>query len=133
METCDFYEEVVFEAAPEKVYEILLNEDLHSSFTDSDVEIDPVEGGRFTAYNGYIKGENLELVKGKKIVQRWQAAEEEWEETHFSTVKFELEPFQDGTLLKFTHSAVPEPCATSIFAGWKQYYWDPMKEYFEEL
>ena len=59
---------ILIPATPEEVYDALIDEKKHAEFTGAKAKIDPKIGGKFTAWDGYIFGKNLELVKGKKIV-----------------------------------------------------------------
>jgi activator of HSP90 ATPase len=62
---------VFFEATPEEIYDALLDARKHSEFTGSPATASAKKGATFTAWEGYIIGKNIELVKGKKIVQEW--------------------------------------------------------------
>jgi activator of HSP90 ATPase len=66
---------VFFEAAPDVIYDALLDPRKHSEFTGSPATTSAKKGATFTAWEGYITGKNLELVKGKKIVQEWKTTE----------------------------------------------------------
>jgi len=124
---------IIFKATPSQVYNAIMDAEIHSDFTNSEVVIVNQEGTIFSAYDGYIEGKNVTLVEGKKIVQLWQALEEDWPEEQVSEVSFEFEPHPDGTLMKFTHKNVPEKLFTSIEQGWKEHYWDLMHLYFESV
>ena len=132
MKTKTIKQKTILPAEPNVVYKTLMNAKAHSSFTGSEANIKDKAGAKFTAYGGYIEGKNLKLVKGKKIVQSWKAAETNWPEGHFSRVTFELKKKGNGTEIIFTHSHVPAANAKSISNGWKSYYWNPMKEYFNK-
>jgi activator of HSP90 ATPase len=43
----------------------------HSAFTGAKATGEVKVGGEFSAWDGYITGRNLELEKGKHIVQEW--------------------------------------------------------------
>ncbi len=122
---------IIFKATPSQVYNAIMDAENHSDFTDSEVVIVNQEGTIFSAYDGYIEGKNVTLIDGKKIVQLWQALEEDWPEEHVSEVTFEFEPHADGTLMLFTHKNVPEKMFKSIEQGWKDHYWALMHEWFE--
>ena len=132
MTTTDINQEIIFTVPPIEVYDAIMNEQTHGSFTDSDVSIKDEVGTKFTAYNGYIEGWNVMLERGVKIVQNWRANEPDWGDSHFSTVFFDFEPFEKGTRLKFTHKDVPIAQEEALAQGWFDYYWEPMKMYFEE-
>jgi activator of HSP90 ATPase len=121
---------VTFKASPHDVYEALMDSWKHSEFTGGKASISRKVGGKFTAYDGYAEGTNLELVKDKKIIQTWRA--DDWQEGHYSNVTFELEIVKGGTKLKFTQTGVPEDQYDSIRQGWVEYYWDNMKKMLEK-
>lgn len=122
----DIEQEVFFDATPVEVYEALMDEEKHCEFTDSDCEISPYVGGKFSAYDGYIEGENIDLVEGSLIVQKWRASE--WPKKHFSEVRFEIEEDGTGSKLIFTQNNVPDDFGDEIAQGWHEHYWDKMKE-----
>ncbi len=121
---------VVFKASSHEVYEALMNSKKHSQFTGDVAKISTKAGGKISAYSGYIEGKNLELVKDKKIVQEWRAAD--WPENHFSKATFLLEETKDGCKLTFTQENVPDKFAKAIGDGWHEHYWEPMKEMLEK-
>lgn len=120
---------VIVPADPEKVYEAFMNARIHSEFTGSKATCEPVVGGRFTAWDGYISGKNIELEQGKKIVQEWKTTE--WP-TGYSPSRFELtlKKVKNGTKIIMVHSNVPEEQAAELAKGWNEFYWTPLKEYF---
>jgi uncharacterized protein YndB with AHSA1/START domain len=121
---------VFFKSAPEDVYEALLDPRKHSEFTGSPATTSAKVGAKFTAWDGYIVGKNLELVNGKKIVQEWKTTE--WPEGYpVSRLEFILTAKKGGTELKMVHSRVPAEQVAEYSSGWKSAYWDPLKEYAE--
>ena len=130
MKTKTIRQNVTFKASPHEVYEALMDSRKHSEFTGGKASISRKVGGKFTAYDGYAEGTNLELVKDKKIVQTWRA--DDWPEGHYSTVTFELGKVEGGTKLKFTQAGVPEDQYEAISEGWVEWYWDNMKKMLEK-
>lgn len=119
---------VFFDASPEEIYDALLDPKKHSAFTGSPATTSAKKGATFTAWDGYITGKNLELVKGKKIVQEWKTTE--WPDGYpFSRLEFTLSAKKGGTELKMVHSEVPAEQVADYTSGWKSAYWDPLKEY----
>ncbi len=59
---------VTFKASPHEVYEALMNSRRHAKFSGGKARLSRKVGGKFTAYDGYIEGTNLELAPDKKIV-----------------------------------------------------------------
>jgi uncharacterized protein YndB with AHSA1/START domain len=132
MRTKTIRQTVEIRAPPAEVYKALMTTKGHSAFTGATARVSPKVGGKFSAWDGYIHGTNVELVPGKRIVQTWQPAEEGWPEDHYSKVTFELSPTPKGTRLRFTHSEVVAEHAGHLAAGWKENYWKPLKVYLEE-
>jgi activator of HSP90 ATPase len=119
---------VFFEAAPDDIYDALLDPRKHSEFTGSPSATSAKKGATFTAWEGYIAGKNLELVKGKKIVQEWKTTE--WPDGYpVSRLELTLIAKRGGTELKMVHSKVPAEQVASYTSGWKSSYWDPLKAY----
>ena len=56
---------VFIPATPVQVYVAYINAKKHSDFTGGKATCDPKVGGKFTAWDGYIIGKNLELIQGK--------------------------------------------------------------------
>jgi len=102
----------------------------HSVFTGAKAGISRKIGGKFTAYDGYIEGVNVELVPDGKIVQSWRGSD--WPAGHYSTATFALKEVPGGTRLVFTQTGVPDEQYGSISQGWRDYYWKPMKEMLEK-
>ena len=131
MKTKSIYQEVIFEASPETVYEIIMDAGRHSELAGSEVEMSREIKGHFSVFDGYCTGYNVELVQGKKIVQAWHFAADGWPDDHYSQCTFEFEPHGTGCLLKFTQTDIPEHKSDALAEGWQTYYWEPMKEMIE--
>jgi activator of HSP90 ATPase len=121
---------VTLKASPHEVYEVLMDSRKHARFTGSKARISRKEGGKFTAYDGYIEGINLNIVPDKKIIQSWRGSD--WPEGHYSRATFSLKKVKNGTHLTFTQSGVPDQYYHDISQGWRDYYWKPMKEMLEK-
>ncbi len=130
METKNIRQSVTFKASPHAVYEALMDSKKHAQFTGGKASISRKAGGKFTAFDGYAEGTNLELVPDEKIVQSWRASD--WPAGHYSKATFSLKATEGGTRLTFTQSGVPAEQHSDIAQGWKDYYWAPMKEMLEK-
>jgi activator of HSP90 ATPase len=128
MKTKTIRHSVALKASPHAVYEALIDSKKHSEFTGDKASISRKIGGKFSTFNGYSTGVNLELVPDRRIVQTWRASD--WPDDHFSTVKFELKKEGSGTRLIFTQTGVPEEKYEEISDGWKEYYWDRLVNFF---
>jgi activator of HSP90 ATPase len=117
-------------AKPVEVYNALIDAKQHSAFTGSKATSDPRVGGEFTAWDGYIFGMNLNLEKGKRIVQEWKTTE--WPAGYPpSIVEFTFSQVENGTELSMVHQNVPAEQASSYRQGWIDFYWKPLKKYFK--
>lgn len=117
-------------APPAKVYEALMDSKMHGEFTGSPAKISAKVGAKFTAWDGYIMGKNLELVRGRKIVQEWTTTE--WPAgAPPSKLEIRLTPKGEGTLLTMVHTEVPPAQRDDYAEGWITCYWEPLKKYFE--
>jgi len=129
MESNVIRQTVEFEASPHDVYEALMDSAKHARFTGAAARVSRKVGGRFTTYDGYSEGKNLELIPDKKIVQTWRAGD--WPEKHHSKIVFELKKTKNGTKLVFEQTGVPAEFYDDIAQGWVDFYWTPMKEMLE--
>ncbi|MBI4285403.1 MAG: SRPBCC domain-containing protein [Chloroflexi bacterium] len=129
METKTIRQRVTFKASPHAVYEALMDSRQHAKFTGGKAHISRKMGGKFTAFDGWLEGVNLELVPDSKIVQSWRGTD--WPEGHYSKVTFSLKEVPTGTRLTFTHTGVPEQFYADIKQGWHDYYWKPLKKLLE--
>ncbi len=120
---------VLIPAKPEEVYDALMDGKKHSAFTGAKAVISNKIGGKFSTWGGYIFGKNLELERGKRIVQEWKTTE--WPDYPPSIVEFRLKKKGEGTELSMVHSKVPAEQSDSYRRGWIDFYWEPMKKYFK--
>lgn len=121
---------VTLPASPQKIYDAWLNSREHSRFTGGRATASSRINGKFTAWDGYISGKNITLQNGKKIVQAWRT-------TEFppgapdSVLEVRLAKKTAGkTTLTLTQSNIPKGQGKLYESGWKEYYFEPMKEYF---
>jgi activator of HSP90 ATPase len=112
MKTKTIKQKVSFKTSPHDVYDALMGSKKHSIFSKEEAKISRKVGGKFSVFDGYATGKNIELIPGEKIVQAWHASD--WETNVISTVTFELHQTKNGTQLIFTHGVVPVEHSTSI-------------------
>jgi uncharacterized protein YndB with AHSA1/START domain len=127
--TYDFELSALVPAAPADVYDAWLSSELHSAMTGGAATIDPVVGGSFTAWDGYINGTTLELEPPRRIVQTWRTQNfVDGEEDSRIEVLFDADG--DGTIVTVRHSNVPVEHQGYENGGWHKSYFDPMTAYF---
>jgi activator of HSP90 ATPase len=116
-------------SSPEAVYRTFLSSKEHAQFTGSEAKCSTRVGGRFTAWNKYISGKNVKLVKDKVIVQEWKTSE--WPEGYGpSILKISLKNEGEGTQVSMIQSRVPASQIDQYDKGWHESYWEPLKQYF---
>ena len=130
MDTKTIRQSATFKASPHQVYEALMDSKKHSQFTGGKATISRKVGGKFSAYDGYAEGVNLELAPDEKIVQTWRASD--WPAGYYSRVTFAIKEVKSGTRLTFTQSGVPEEQYDDVSQGWRDWYWAPMKQMLEK-
>ncbi len=121
----------VIHATPEQIYKAWLSSDGHTKMTGSSAEVEARVKGKFTAWDGYISGETLELKPNSKIVQAWRTTEFP-EGSSDSRVEILLEAVKGGTKITINHSNIPKGQADDYKQGWQDFYFKPMKEYFSK-
>ena len=117
-----------FSSTPGQVYDAWLDSVGHTDMTGGAAKSSKDLGGEFEAWDGYIHGSNLELDPGKRIVQSWRTSAFDASEED-SQIEVVLEAVDGGTKLTLRHTSLP-PHGTQYEQGWKDHYFDPMKEYF---
>lgn len=121
---------VTVEAEPNQVFDAYVDSKKHAAITGSPAKMSSAVGGKFTAWDGYIHGRNLELEKGKRILQEWFTTE--WPKDYPpSLLEITLMKTNGGTRLKMVHSRVPAEQRDDYAQGWRDYYWKPLKVYFK--
>ena len=118
----------IIPAKPRAIYDSWLDSKAHGRMTGSKAKASAKVGGKFTAWDGYISGANLELVRGKRIVQSWRSVEFA-PGNKDSKLTITLKAVPGGTKLTLLHSGVPDG-QTGYKEGWRESYFEPMKAYF---
>jgi uncharacterized protein YndB with AHSA1/START domain len=119
-------------ASPAQVYRTWLDSRGHSEMTGGVAQMTAEPGGRFSAWNGYIGGRNLELLEPVRIVQSWRTTR--FEDGHEdSVITVTLSEADGGTLLTLEHANVPDTHTSYEQGGWQKSYFAPMQAYFARL
>ncbi|HEY7957739.1 MAG TPA: SRPBCC domain-containing protein [Polyangia bacterium] len=119
----------VIPAAAERIYRAWLDGIEHAAMTGGAATAEPHVGGRFSAWDGYIRGTNLALEPGRRIVQAWRSADFP-EGSPDSRLEILLEADPAGTRVTLIHSEIPEGQAADYEQGWRDHYFQPMRQYF---
>jgi activator of HSP90 ATPase len=125
----DFTLSCALPASPEVIYDAWLDSEAHSAMTGAEAKMSTEVGANVSAWDGYITGKNLELIKGERIVQSWRTSQFSDSDPD-SIISVTLAPLESGARLTLHHQRVPDGQTSYEKGGWEDYYFKPMKEYF---
>ena len=118
-----------FSVVPSKVYNAWLNTEEHSSMKGEKATASPKVGGKFTAWDNYIYGKNIDLKKNKRIIQTWRGTDfPAGADDSILIIRFDKSG--NGTKITLIHSEIPDGMGKNYAEGWREYYFKPMKKYF---
>jgi activator of HSP90 ATPase len=120
----------ILKSSPQEVYEAWLDSKAHAEFTGGAAEIDPKVGGEFHVWDGYIWGINLVLEPSRRILQSWITSDFP-ENAPASQLELIFDPVEEGCQVTLIHTNIPEGQSEEYEKGWVDYYFYPMKVYFE--
>jgi activator of HSP90 ATPase len=121
----------VFPASAKVIYDAWLDSKEHSRLSGGKAVIQPWQGGKFKAWDGYISGKNIKLQPYARIVQSWRTTEFHIDDID-SRIEILLEKTQGGTRFTLIHKDIPEGQGKKYEKGWKDFYLKPMKDYFKK-
>ena len=102
----------------------------HSAFTGGKAKVENKINGKFTAWDEYISGRTVEIVPGKKIVQKWRTVEFP-DDCQDSVLEVLFEKISDSeTKIILHHHHIPKGQGKNYKQGWKDHYFDPMMDYY---
>jgi activator of HSP90 ATPase len=120
-----------FPATAKQLYEGWLDGQMHAAFTGGQAaKIDPHEGGKFSAWDGYIFGKTLTLEPFHRIVQSWRT-------TEFPTgapdsdLEILFDDLKGKTMLTLVHTHLPPDQVEEYRQGWEDFYFKPMNNFFK--
>lgn len=119
-----------FKVEPDKLYKAWLDSDLHAQMTGGEAQCSDQVGESFSAWDGYISGENIRLTPNKEIVQSWRTTEFKESDTD-SELRLIFEPNDEGCLVQLIHTNIPDG-QPDYAQGWVEHYFNPMKESFNK-
>jgi activator of HSP90 ATPase len=123
----------VFDTGADFLYKFFTDSKLHTEITESQAVINNKIGGKFTAWDGYIKGEIVSLEKNKKIIQKWRTTEFSKNDKD-SILEITIEEInKNKSKLTLKHSELPEGTAEEYKKGWKDFYILPLKKFSNHL
>ncbi|MCI4363032.1 MAG: SRPBCC domain-containing protein [Thermoplasmata archaeon] len=120
---------VTLPATPHDVYEALVDPKRHAAFSGARASMARRSGAPFSHYDGSLTGFVVELVPDRRIVLAWRA--NSWPAGEFSIARFALTKLRGGTRLVFDQYGIPSSDFAGIQSGWRDFYWTPLRAYFE--
>jgi uncharacterized protein YndB with AHSA1/START domain len=123
---------VLIQAEPEQVYQTWINSQLHTLITGGNYQVDPVAGGRFNAWDGYISGSFIDLDPPRRIRMYWRASEFP-EKSADSQLEILFEEKDNATQITLTHTEIPQGLGESYRQGWSDFYLNPLVKYYSKI
>lgn len=124
--------EAIIPASAERIYKDWLSSEGHTNMTGGEAVVSNQPQAGFTAWDGYISGSNLQLEENKRIFQAWRTVEFP-EEAEHSKLEIALEKIDDHqTRVIITQSNLPDGDGPKYTDGWRDHYFNPMKDYYSE-
>jgi activator of HSP90 ATPase len=114
-------------ATPADIYGTLMNGERHGALSGQPTKMSTRVGGKWNVGHD-LEGKNVKLTKDKRIVQTWRA--NNWPKGVYSKATFALAKANGGTKITFTQTGVPSEFYKEISAGWRSYYWGPLRKTF---
>lgn len=122
-------------STPEQVFDAWVHPELHAQMTGGAANGETGPGGKFTAWDGYITGQFLELERPGRIVMAWRTLDFP-KGAPDSRVEISLSAQGEGealaTALTLSHTQIPKGQADQYRGGWAQFYFDPMVAHFSK-
>ena len=119
-----------FNTTAKKIYETWLSSEGHTKMTGGFANISDKIGGKFTAWDGYIEGINIDLNLNKRIVQTWRTSQFDEDEKD-SQIEVLLNEVNGKTELTITHTNLSDS-GEHYKKGWEDQYFEPMRNYFSK-
>ncbi|TGL39005.1 SRPBCC domain-containing protein [Leptospira perdikensis] len=125
-------QKVKFRASPTTIYQFIADSKKVTGLTGETAMISKRIGGSFSALSGKVTGIIVDLKPSKRIVQAWRR--NDFPDGIFSMATFTLkETSEGGTELVLTHRGVPKELIPDIEEGWRQNYWDKIRNAIKTL
>lgn len=111
-----------------KVWQAFVDPEIINQWGAGPAKMDDKVGTKFSLWNNDIYGENIEVVREKKLVQNWYGGD--WEKP--SVVKFTFNEKDGETKINLVHTDLPDGEEDNFADGWKSYYVGAIKELLEK-
>jgi len=126
----EFILKTTFNTTVKTIYNAWLSSEKHTEMTGGVATISAKVGDNFSAWDGYISGQTINLELNKRIVQSWRTSQFDEGEPD-SQLEIQLDEINGKTELTLIHSNLPES-GEHYKQGWEDHYFEPMRNYFSE-
>ncbi len=116
-------------AKPQQVWKMLVDPKAIEEWSGSTAVMSITPGTKFSLWDDTINGENVEIITGKKLVQKWKEAD--WKEASIVTFSLGRGKASD-TIVELIHTNIPKEKLQDIADGWNEYYLGMIKKAFEK-
>jgi activator of HSP90 ATPase len=113
-------------AEPSDVYSAITNPFTIELWSGYPAQMSTEPGSEFSLWEGDITGKNLEFIKDKKVVQEWYFGDR----TEKSIVTISISPDRENSIVTVEQSNIPDEEYNGIEEGWREYYFDAIKSFF---
>ena len=118
-----------FNTTAKEIYKAWLSSEGHTKMTGGSAIVSDIIGDKFTAWDGYIEGKNIELEPNKRILQTWRTSQFK-EDEEDSKIEVLLNEVDGKTELTLIHTNLSES-GEHYKNGWQDHYFEPMEKYFK--
>jgi activator of HSP90 ATPase len=123
-----FSQTYIILASVHEVWQAIVDPEKINAWGGGPAVMDDKVGTEFELWGGDIWGKNIEVVHHKKLKQEWFAGE--WDQP--SIVTIDMTGASHQTTIVLTHDQVPDEEQASLEAGWKDSYFEPIKNFLEK-
>jgi uncharacterized protein YndB with AHSA1/START domain len=129
MKTYSISMSVSLDATPGQVFRALTDSKQIRTWSGQSGKVELKKNGKMELFDGWVKGNVLKFSNGKALEYTWLT--EEWgDHIEESVVKFSFSPTLKGTKVSLRHVHLPNAKeARSHKGGWKEFVFDPLKEF----
>jgi len=117
-----------FVCSTNDLYECFVHPGRVRAYAGDSAQVSSEKGGKSVLFGGSVLTENVEMIPGKKIVQKWRF--KEWPESYYSTVTLDFETKENKTILNVHHEGVPDSDRERTEQGWSANYFARIKGIF---
>lgn len=119
----------VIKAPINEVWQAFISPNIIDKWGGGPAIMDDKEGTKFSLWGGEVYGTNIKVIPKKLLVQDWYSGDG-WEQPSRLTLSFIDEG--DKTIINLSQGNVPSDEVKDISQGWKDYYFDPIKDIVEK-